>query len=149
MRWTLRTRPVHGADVPFHQRQTQQGAMGINWFPRVGLELEETFNGISDIQSVNAQPKRNDRFRKARASPQKYLEHDRLDEPSNSGAQVLISLTTALISAGFHYVSPEVGVTFGECAGLYADGAQPVYAGAKAYQLVHDVPIVVPESFDL
>lgn len=77
----------------------QEGAMGINMSAReLGAELEETINGISDIQVFNAQPKRNARFReaskvaaKATASTTAWM------SLSNSGAQVFISLTTALI----------------------------------------------------
>src|SRR5258706_762956 len=48
----------------FTSGQLQQGAMGINLSSReLGAELEETINGISDIQVFNAQPKRNERFR--------------------------------------------------------------------------------------
>src|SRR6266581_2794115 len=44
----------------------QQGALGINLSAReLGAELEETINGISDIQVFNAQPKRNERFQVA------------------------------------------------------------------------------------
>jgi ABC-type multidrug transport system fused ATPase/permease subunit len=50
----------------FTSGRLQQGAMGINLSSRdLGSELEETINGISDIQVFNAQPKRNDRFREA------------------------------------------------------------------------------------
>src|SRR5258708_18317838 len=50
----------------FTSGKLQQGALGINLSSReLGSELEETINGISDIQAFNAQPKRNERFREA------------------------------------------------------------------------------------
>ena len=73
--------------------------MGINLSAReLGSELEETINGISDIQVFNAQPKRNDRFREAsRLAAKNTANTTAWMSLSNSGSQVLISLTTALI----------------------------------------------------
>ena len=83
----------------FTSGKLQQGAMGINLSSReLGSELEETINGISDIQVFNAQPKRNERFREAsRAAAKNTATTTAWMSLSNSGAQVLISLTTALI----------------------------------------------------
>ncbi|MCM3900499.1 MAG: ABC transporter ATP-binding protein/permease [Pyrinomonadaceae bacterium] len=98
----------------FTSGKLQQGAMGINMSSReLGAELEETINGISDIQVFNAQPKRNARFReaskiaaKATASTTAWM------SLSNSGAQVFISLTTALILLSAILLGQNWGLTF-------------------------------------
>jgi ABC-type multidrug transport system fused ATPase/permease subunit len=98
----------------FTSGKLQTGAMGINLSSRdLGSELEETINGISDIQVFNAQPKRNERFRetslvaaKATASTTAWM------SLSNSGAQVLISLTTALILLSSIMLGQKWGLTF-------------------------------------
>lgn len=98
----------------FTSGKLQQGAMGINMSSReLGAELEETINGISDIQVFNAQPKRNARFReaskiaaKATASTTAWM------SLSNSGAQVFISLTTALILLSAILLGQDWGLTF-------------------------------------
>ncbi len=98
----------------FTSGKLQQGAMGINISAReLGSELEETINGISDIQVFNAQPKRNERFReaskdaaRATASTTAWM------SLSNSGAQVFISLTTALILLFAILLGRNWGLTF-------------------------------------
>src|SRR6266542_403353 len=98
----------------FTSGKLQQGAMGINISAReLGSELEETINGISDIQVFNAQPKRNERFReaskdaaRAKASTTAWM------SLSNSGAQVFISLTTALILLFAILLGRNWGLTF-------------------------------------
>ncbi len=98
----------------FTSGKLQQGAMGINMSAReLGAELEETINGISDIQVFNAQPKRNVRFREASieaarntASTTAWM------SLSNSGAQVFISLTTALILLSAILLGQDWGLTF-------------------------------------
>ena len=98
----------------FTSGKLQQGAMGINLSSReLGSELEETFNGISDIQVFNAQPKRNDRFREAsRVAAKNTSSTTAWMSLSNSGAQVLISLTTALILLASIMFGQKWGLTF-------------------------------------
>jgi ATP-binding cassette subfamily B protein len=98
----------------FTSGKLQQGAMGINLSAReLGSELEETINGISDIQVFNAQPKRNDRFRAASLVAAKNTSSTTAwMSLSNSGAQVLISLTTALILLASIMLGQKWGLTF-------------------------------------
>jgi ATP-binding cassette subfamily B protein len=98
----------------FTSGKLQQGAMGINLSAReLGSELEETINGISDIQVFNAQPKRNDRFRAASLVAAKNTSSTTAwMSLSNSGAQVLISLTTALILLSAIMFGQKWGLTF-------------------------------------
>jgi len=98
----------------FTSGKLQEGAMGINLSSRdLGTELEETINGISDIQVFNAQPKRNDRFREAsRIAAQNTASTTAWMSLSNSGAQVLISLTTALILLSAIMFGQKWGLTF-------------------------------------
>jgi ABC-type multidrug transport system fused ATPase/permease subunit len=98
----------------FTSGKLQQGAMGINLSSRdLGSELEETINGISDIQVFNAQPKRNERFREAsRIAAKNTANTTAWMSLSNSGAQVLISLTTALILLGAILFGQKWGLTF-------------------------------------
>ena len=98
----------------FTSGKLQQGAMGINLSSRdLGSELEETINGISDIQVFNAQPKRNERFREAsRIAAKNTANTTAWMSLSNSGAQVLISLTTALILLSAILFGQKWGLTF-------------------------------------
>jgi ATP-binding cassette subfamily B protein len=98
----------------FTSGKLQQGAMGINLSAReLGSELEETINGISDIQVFNAQPKRNDRFRAASLVAAKNTSSTTFwMSLSNSGAQVLIALTTALILLASIMFGQKWGLTF-------------------------------------
>jgi ATP-binding cassette, subfamily B, bacterial len=98
----------------FTSGKLQQGSMGINLSSReLGSELEETINGISDIQVFNAQPKRNDRFREAsRGAAKATASTTAWMSLSNSGAQVFISLTTALILLFAILLGQNWGLTF-------------------------------------
>jgi ATP-binding cassette, subfamily B, bacterial len=98
----------------FTSGKLQEGAMGINLSAReLGSELEETINGISDIQVFNAQPKRNDRFREAsRVAAKNTANTTAWMSLSNSGSQVLISLTTALILLSAIMFGQKWGLTF-------------------------------------
>lgn len=98
----------------FTSGKLQQGAIGINLSSReLGSELEETINGISDIQVFNAQPKRNDRFRAASLVAAKNTSSTTFwMSLSNSGAQVLIALTTALILLASIMFGQKWGLTF-------------------------------------
>jgi ABC-type multidrug transport system fused ATPase/permease subunit len=92
----------------------QQGAMGINMSARVlGAELEETISGISDIQVFNAQKKRSDRFREAsKAAAKSTAATTAWMSLSNSGAQVFISLTTAIVMLVAILFGLKWGLTF-------------------------------------
>jgi len=92
----------------------QQGAMGINLSAReLGAELEETISGISDIQVFNAQPKRSDRFREAsKAAAKSTAATTAWMSLSNSGAQIFISLTTALVMLVAILLGAKWGLTF-------------------------------------
>ena len=98
----------------FTSAKLQQGSMGINLSAReLGSELEETINGISDIQVFNAQPKRNARFWEASKNAAKSTAGTTAwMSLSNSGAQVFISLTTALILLFAILLGQKWGLTF-------------------------------------
>jgi ATP-binding cassette subfamily B protein len=98
----------------FTSGKLQQGAMGINLSAReLGSELEETINGISDIQVFNAQPKRNTRFWEAsKNAARNTASTTAWMSLSNSGAQVFISLTTALILLFAILLGQKWGLTF-------------------------------------
>ena len=98
----------------FTTSRLQSGAMGINMSSReLGAELEETINGISDIQVFNAQPKRNERFREAsRLAAKATASTTAWMSLSNSGAQIFISLTTALILLSAILLGAKWGLTF-------------------------------------
>jgi ABC-type multidrug transport system fused ATPase/permease subunit len=98
----------------FTSGKLQQGAMGINLSAReLGSELEETINGISDIQVFNAQPKRNARFWEAsKNAARNTASTTAWMSLSNSGAQVFISLTTALILLFAILLGQKWGLTF-------------------------------------
>jgi ABC-type multidrug transport system fused ATPase/permease subunit len=92
----------------------QKGAMGINLSARLlGAELEETISGISDIQVFNAQKKRSDRFREASKSAAKSTAATTAwMSLSNSGAQIFISLTTAMVMLVAILLGAKWGLTF-------------------------------------
>ena len=98
----------------FTGSRLQAGAMGINMSSRnLGAELEETINGISDIQVFNAQPKRNERFREAsRIAAKATASTTAWMSLSNSGAQIFISLTTAMILLSAILLGQNWGLTF-------------------------------------
>lgn len=92
----------------------QAGAMGINMSSRLlGAELEETISGISDIQVFNAQKRRSDRFREASKQAAKSTSSTTAwMSLSNSGAQIFISLTTALVMLVAILLGARWGLTF-------------------------------------
>ena len=98
----------------FTSAKLQKGSMGINLSAReLGSELEETINGISDIQVFNAQPKRNARFWEAsKNAARSTASTTAWMSLSNSGAQVFISLTTALILLFAILLGQKWGLTF-------------------------------------
>ncbi len=108
------TAPLTVLMFRFTSAKLQQGSMGINLSAReLGSELEETINGISDIQVFNAQPKRNARFWEAsKNAARSTASTTAWMSLSNSGAQVLISLTTALILLFAILLGQNWGLTF-------------------------------------
>ena len=98
----------------FTSAKLQQGSLGINLSSReLGSELEETINGISDIQVFNAQPRRNERFREAsKAAAKSIASTTAWMSLSNSGAQIFISITTALILLSAILLGRNWGLTF-------------------------------------
>lgn len=92
----------------------QAGALGINLSSReLGAELEETISGISDIQVFNAQQKRSDRFREAsKVAARSTAATTAWMSLSNSGAQVFISLTTAMVMLVAILFGAKWGLTF-------------------------------------
>ena len=92
----------------------QAGAMGINLSSReLGAELEETINGISDIQVFNAQQKRSDRFREAsKSAARSTAATTAWMSLSNSGGQIFISLTTAMVMLFAILLGAKWGLTF-------------------------------------
>jgi ABC-type multidrug transport system fused ATPase/permease subunit len=92
----------------------QQGALGINLSSReLGAELEETISGISDIQVFNAQQKRSDRFRAAsKIAARSTALTTAWMGLSNSGSQIFISLTTAMVMLFAILLGAKWGLTF-------------------------------------
>ncbi len=92
----------------------QAGALGINLSSReLGAELEETINGISDIQVFNAQQKRSDRFRAAsKVAAKSTALTTAWMSLSNSGGQIFISLTTAMVMLFAILLGAKWGLTF-------------------------------------
>lgn len=92
----------------------QEGALGINLSAReLGAELEETISGISDIQVFNAQQKRSDRFREAsKVAAKSTAATTAWMSLSNSGAQIFIALTTAMVMLVAILLGAKWGMTF-------------------------------------
>ena len=108
------TAPLTVLMFKFTSAKLQEGALGMNLSAReLGSELEETINGISDIQVFNAQPKRNARFWEAskKAARSSALTTAWMSL-SNSGAQIFISLTTAAILLFAILLGQNWGLTF-------------------------------------
>jgi len=108
------TAPLTVLMFKFTSAKLQEGALGINMSAReLGSELEETINGISDIQVFNAQPKRNSRFWEASKKAAKSTAITTAwMSLSNSGAQIFISLTTAAILLFAILLGQKWGLTF-------------------------------------
>ncbi|HYJ47330.1 MAG TPA: ABC transporter ATP-binding protein [Pyrinomonadaceae bacterium] len=97
----------------YTSRRMQQSAKGVSLSGRaVGVELEETISGISDIQIFNAQKRRSRRFEEAtREAARHSVGMMSWMGFSNSGAQIFIALSTALVlGAGIIYY-PRFGLT--------------------------------------
>jgi ATP-binding cassette, subfamily B, bacterial len=97
----------------YTSRKMQQAARGMAMSGReLGAELEETISGISDIQVFNAQRRRSERFggaakvaAKNSAMMQAWMGF------SNSGAQIFIALSTALVLIVGIIYHPRFGLT--------------------------------------
>ncbi len=97
----------------YTSNKMQQAARGMAMSGReLGAELEETISGISDIQTFNAQGRRSSRFREAAkvaaknsAGMQAWMGF------SNSGAQIFIALSTALVLVVGIIYHPQFGLT--------------------------------------
>ena len=108
------TAPLTVLMFKFTSAKLQEGALGMNLSAReLGSELEETINGISDIQVFNAQPKRNARFWEAsKKAAKSSAVTTAWMSLSNSGAQIFISLTTAAILLFAILLGQNWGLTF-------------------------------------
>jgi ATP-binding cassette subfamily B protein/subfamily B ATP-binding cassette protein MsbA len=97
----------------YTSRRMQQAAKGMGLSGRaLGTELEETISGISDIQIFNAQAKRSERFREAtRVAAQNSVGMLTWMGLSNSGAQIFIALSTALVLVAGIIYHPRFGLT--------------------------------------
>src|ERR1043166_362200 len=148
----------------------QKGAMGINLSSReLGAELEETISGISDIQVFNAQKKRSDRFREASKEAAKSTASTTAwMSLSNSGAQIFISLTTALVllvaillgakwsltfstAIVFMQMAPNLFTPVQRLVGSYTMYQSLVPGIVSTYELIDTKPSVVekPDAKDL
>jgi len=138
----------------FTSGKLQQGAMGINLSSRdLGSELEETINGISDIQVFNAQPKRNERFRAAsRIAARNTAATTAWMSLSNSGAQVLISLTTALILLSAILFGQKWGLTFASalvCMQMAPNLFTPVQRLISSYTMYQSLVPGIVSTYEL
>ena len=97
----------------YTSNKMQQAARGMAMSGReLGAELEETISGISDIQTFNAQARRSSRFKEANivaarnsAGMQAWMGF------SNSGAQIFVALSTALVLVTGIMYYPRFGLT--------------------------------------
>jgi ABC-type multidrug transport system fused ATPase/permease subunit len=91
----------------------QQAARGMAMSGReLGAELEETISGMADIQIFNAQQKRSERFREASKNAAKHsVGMMAWMGFSNSGAQIFIALSTALVLVVGIIYHPQFGLT--------------------------------------
>lgn len=91
----------------------QQAAKGMAMSGReLGAELEETISGMADIQIFNAQRKRSERFREASKTAAKHsVGMMAWMGFSNSGAQIFIALSTALVLVVGIIYHPQFGLT--------------------------------------
>jgi ABC-type multidrug transport system fused ATPase/permease subunit len=96
----------------YTSRKLQQSSLSAMMSGRdLGTELEETISGMADIQVFNAQQKRSQRFLAASRSAAQYSSEIIIwVYASASGAQIFISLSTALVLL--------VGILWGRGMGL-------------------------------
>lgn len=97
----------------YTSRRMQQAAKGMGLSGRaLGVEIEETISGISDIQTFNAQQRRSKRFEEATKVAARYsVGMMAWMGFSNSGAQIFIALSTALVLVAGIIYHPGFGLT--------------------------------------
>lgn len=97
----------------YTSKKLQHSALAMALSGRdLGTELEETISGISDIQTFNAQPRRTARFAKAATESAKNSALMMVwMELSNSGAQIFIAASTALVLIVGIIYFPQFGLT--------------------------------------
>jgi ATP-binding cassette subfamily B protein len=97
--WAFALAPLTLLMIRYTGGKMQQAMMGMILGGReMSSELQETISGISDIQVFNAQKKRSERFRvAARAAARSGVKGMAWMGLGNSGAQVFISLSIALL----------------------------------------------------
>jgi ATP-binding cassette subfamily B protein len=97
----------------YTSKKLQASAMGMSMSGReLGSELEETISGISDIQTFNAQQRRSERFAKAaKTAANNSAAMMVWMELSNSGAQIFIAASTALVLIVGIIYYPQFGLT--------------------------------------
>jgi ABC-type multidrug transport system fused ATPase/permease subunit len=97
----------------YTSQRMQQAARDMGLSGRaLGTELEETINGISDIQIFNAQKKRSERFREAtQVAAKNSVWMMTWMSLSNSGAQIFIAMSTALVLITGIIYYPRFGLT--------------------------------------
>src|SRR2546429_8309727 len=97
----------------YTSKKLMQAAKGMSMSGReLGAEIEQTISGISDIQVFNAQARRSERFNVAsKESAKNSAAMMKWMGLSNSGAQIFIAATTALVLiVGIMYY-PRLGLT--------------------------------------
>jgi ABC-type multidrug transport system fused ATPase/permease subunit len=97
--WALALAPLILLMIRYTGGKMQQAVMSMALGGReINSELQETISGISDIQVFNAQRKRSERFRKAaQVAARAGVKGTAWMGVGNSGAQVFISLSIALL----------------------------------------------------
>jgi ABC-type multidrug transport system fused ATPase/permease subunit len=97
----------------YTSKKMQQAAKGMAMSGReLGAELEETISGISDIQIFNAQPRRSSRFAEAsKVAAKNSAAMMAWMGFSNSGAQIFIAASTALVLIVGIMYHPQFGLT--------------------------------------
>jgi ATP-binding cassette subfamily B protein len=97
----------------YTSKKLMQAAKGMSMSGReLGAEIEQTISGISDIQVFNAQARRSERFNVAsKESAKNSAAMMKWMGLSNSGAQIFIAASTALVLiVGIMYY-PRLGLT--------------------------------------
>ncbi|HEX8748584.1 MAG TPA: ABC transporter ATP-binding protein [Pyrinomonadaceae bacterium] len=97
----------------YTSKKMQQAAKGMAMSGReLGAELEETISGISDIQIFNAQGRRSSRFAEAsKVAAKNSAAMMAWMGFSNSGAQIFIAASTALVLIVGIIYYPQFGLT--------------------------------------
>ncbi|HYE65024.1 MAG TPA: ABC transporter transmembrane domain-containing protein [Pyrinomonadaceae bacterium] len=97
----------------YTSKRMQRAAKGMAMSGReLGAELEETISGISDIQTFNAQGRRSKRFAEAsKVAARNSAAMMAWMGFSNSGAQIFIALSTALVLIVGIIYHPSFGLT--------------------------------------